>query len=1168
MALVHAEKTRKSNSQPSLSRGGGGNTLFFQPKLNIGKPHDQYEAEADKVADQVVSKSPLTDQPFFAPSASPPVRSIHTAPVQKNPVAESSTPLSQKEGAEDEMLQMQPLSEEESMLQAKSDSTPQVPADFESGLNRSKGGGSPLSPGVKNQMESGFDTDFSNVRIHTDSGAEQMSRQISAQAFTHGNDIYFNEGKYNPASKSGQHLIAHELTHTVQQATSVQPKMIQKIDEPATPISIDEVTNQHPNSKGRIEKSGNTVTIFLNGLRVKQNAPLGILNNFSLPHLLPGAGSRSESPTQQATIWSQAVRADTELSLENLLANIEAGRPMAEKKAPDKLYKLTLKRGSRQAALTGNFTQLKNAAIIPSWNRRGQTTTFQVEHVLDYQIAGNQADNIDNLILLESSTNNYLGDIMRTYIRNHINDVLTHYNRYIAADELVNSADAARQNENYIIKANSFSTVVHEFMADRAYFKIDYSPNMPGNPLNSNLVELESLTVPPGHFILKTSQTSAGLLLPYSAQNLEVGSLLLTLMGNEQVGLSSITAVPVIDGNHLEGEITPETYSVTRAAGTHTYTADTTFGRRQLMRGLRLRYLSLMEFSEPQLDDSLNIRAEGRINTPSPGFLNNTPIEISITGKTLSIQKTFSANDLASIGPFSIDYASLTLGLNTDDGLTASGSVGFSIAGIGSGTVNASATEGNFTLNGNFGFESNNIDGNLEMQYSSISDRQVADSIGQSAWSIEGTLNLREITGVKKATIGVAYENQIITGRASNVELTIPGITVNQIALSYGLDSDKFEFIVDAGTSRIPGIRSAEITVTISSGENGEAGGYRVNVSGTAQPDIPGIDSTLTVSYDNGTLTIEGSAAYNRGMLAGTVNIGATNRPIGEDGAPAGDPDDTMRVYGGGSLTLTLTPWLQATAGVQFLPNGEIEVTGRIGLPDTVDVFDRKSIERNLFTAPAVEIPIFAIPLGPRSIGIVARITGGLDFSAGFGPGQLRSLYADVTYNPDREDETTISGHGEFVIPADAGLTLRGDLGLGVSVGIASLTGGIEVTGELGLEGEAAAAVDVNWSPLTGLALDATGRITVNPKFSFGINAFARASLDLWLVSFSETWRYNLVAFSWGPDIQFGIIFPVHYREGEPFDMSFDDIEVIYPDLDIIEMAKGLARDIKDNIFD
>jgi hypothetical protein len=364
----------------------------------------------------------------------------------------------------------------------------------------------------------------------------------------------------------------------------------------------------------------------------------------------------------------------------------------------------------------------------------------------------------------------------------------------------------------------------------------------------------------------------------------------------------------------------------------------------------------------------------------------------------------------------------------------------------------------------------------------------------------------------------------------------------------------------------ITGIRSGSVEARVSKAEGAES--YDIFVSGTAQPAIPGIDSTLTVTYENGALTIEGSAAYSRGMLSGNVHIGATNRAIGDDGQPSGEPDGTMRVYGGGSLTLTLTPWLQATAGVNFLPNGEIEVTGRIGLPGTVDVFDRKSIDRNLFNIPAIEIPIFAIPLGPRSIGLVARITGGLDFSAGFGPGQIRELSAEVTYNPDHEDQTTITGRGLFAIPADAGLTLRGDLGLGVSIGIASLSGGIEIAGTLGLQGEAAASVDVNWSPQTGLAIDATGSITVNPKFTFDINAFARASLDLWVTSISETWRYNLASFSWGPDIQFGIVFPVHYREGEPFDMSFDDIQVNYPDLDIVDMAVGLARDIKDNIFD
>ncbi len=301
-------------------------------------------------------------------------------------------------------------------------------------------------------------------------------------------------------------------------------------------------------------------------------------------------------------------------------------------------------------------------------------------------------------------------------------------------------------------------------------------------------------------------------------------------------------------------------------------------------------------------------------------------------------------------------------------------------------------------------------------------------------------------------------------------------------------------------------------------------------------------------------------------MLSGTVEVGATNRVIGDDGQPTGEPDDTMRVYGGGTLTLQLTPWLAATAGVKLLPTGEIEVTARLAV-DSYDVFDRREFNRNLFTVPTIEIPLFAIPLGPRSLGLVAQIGGGLDFSAGFGPGQLRNLSAEITYNPEREDETTVTGHGEFAIPADAGLTLRGDLGLGLSVAIASLSGGIEIAGTLGLEGEAVASVDLNWGPQTGLVLDAEGRVTVNPKFTFDINAFARASLGIGFLSISETWRHNLVSFEWGPDIQFGIVFPVHYAEDEPFDISFDDLEVIYPELDVVDMAVDLARDIKDDLF-
>ena len=95
-----------------------------------------------------------------------------------------------------------------------------APDSVVSTLQQSKGGGNSLSGETRSSMESHFNSDFSGVRIHTDSKAVQMSRQLNAQAFTHGNDIYFNQGKFNPESRSGKHLLAHELTHTVQQGAS------------------------------------------------------------------------------------------------------------------------------------------------------------------------------------------------------------------------------------------------------------------------------------------------------------------------------------------------------------------------------------------------------------------------------------------------------------------------------------------------------------------------------------------------------------------------------------------------------------------------------------------------------------------------------------------------------------------------------------------------------------------------------------------------------------------------------------------------------------------------------------------------------------------------------------------------------------------------------------
>ena len=119
-------------------------------------------------------------------------------------------------------------------IQEKGEANTASDEPVETALHASKGGGSALEEGVKQEMETGFEADFSQVRIHTGSAAVQMSNQLHAQAFTHGSDIYFNESKFDPGSSQGKHLLAHELTHTLQQGASMQKKpepAIQKQDD-------------------------------------------------------------------------------------------------------------------------------------------------------------------------------------------------------------------------------------------------------------------------------------------------------------------------------------------------------------------------------------------------------------------------------------------------------------------------------------------------------------------------------------------------------------------------------------------------------------------------------------------------------------------------------------------------------------------------------------------------------------------------------------------------------------------------------------------------------------------------------------------------------------------------------------------------------------------------
>ncbi|MCP4131746.1 MAG: DUF4157 domain-containing protein [bacterium] len=145
----------------------------LQPKLEVSSPGDVLEQEADRVADKVVNMSDFD--------------------VQRQNVNLD--------------------------IQTKENTGGAAVVDFgvESGIRSMKGGGQPLPDSTGRYYKARFNRDFDHVRIHTGSRANELARAINARAFTTGNDIFFAKGEYNPGSREGKKLIAHELTHVVQQ---------------------------------------------------------------------------------------------------------------------------------------------------------------------------------------------------------------------------------------------------------------------------------------------------------------------------------------------------------------------------------------------------------------------------------------------------------------------------------------------------------------------------------------------------------------------------------------------------------------------------------------------------------------------------------------------------------------------------------------------------------------------------------------------------------------------------------------------------------------------------------------------------------------------------------------------------------------------------------------
>lgn len=1191
-----AEAAKRSPAPPARRAPVARRPAYLQSKMAVSRPGDSQEREADQVATQVarspraenlqragLAPGPQQEEQTLAPAPVAAARHIHrqeggeeeplqtrlqrqeeeeavqtrlmrqaaeeeepvqAARLQRQAMDEEQplqTRLARQAADEEEPIQAsllrQAAQEEESLqtrLMPKGDPVAGQTLDpeTEQRIESQRGTGQPLAEDVRADMDARFGEDFSAVQIHTDAEAADLAAKLGARAFTVGRDIFFAAGEYAPETDAGRELLAHELTHVVQQGTGLARRVFRQDGNGGggTPAASPYRVTAGDYAGSTIDPGGSRMEI--SALSLPDFKGRRHRDKFAAPMQVAPRGA-----TDQVNKWRTDVRSDARGQLERLAR--QARERGGENDSGIVFFQA---REREEFLLFGTEEQLQPYFEIPIWDRSKEGRSFQVDHIQERQLGGD--DDTGNYELLDASANMSAGSKLGHEIRRRIQGALG-----ALREENPGNTNIPRPyrwqyvKNNYTVSFTDFDFGLEDFSGNPSqYWLLEDIHEGRHSRLLRPLRERELERLGQQGRLLFFASEAGGERMPIPRRkplrNWIPRVDYLDWVPNEAAANSGDTAgtlhVDVFKsatgrrraaGVEVDPDYESQEWGVRQVDGIYGGVINRDDVANGIRQSLRLPGMSPIALDTVSLSAS-GIHGEGRI-LPTVPLIGEADIRIVVAGDEVQLRKTFETGEINVPAPFEISESSLTVFFGSASGLGIEGEALFRIQGLGEGSLGAAAsTEGGFALDGEFDFDTQLFDpARVEISYR---DEQL---------SVSGEIGIPrgKVPGIASATVTANYtegEGFTATGEAT---LDIPGVEQGTLTVS---QSEEEGFSI-GGTFQlsgdIPGIRGGSIEATLRERPNGE--GYSVSASGEAQPDIPGFDSTLAIRYQDGAITLEATAAYQRGLLSGQVRFGATNRTLDAEGNPTGEPGDSLIAYGGGEVTLQIAPWLQGTAGIEFAPDGEVTVAGEIGLPDQIEIFPRREIRKDILS---IDIPIPIVP------GIFAEVGGGLDAHAGIGPGVIDQLRLGVEYTPSREEDTRVTGDAHLNVPADAGLRLSVRAGIGLGIPAASVSGGLEIGGELGLEGAAEAGVHIDWMPSTGLEIDAFGRLSAQPRFTFDVAGFVEVEA-LFFTIYEERWE--LASYELGSNLTFGVRFPIHYKQGEPFDISLDDVEFEVPDV-------------------
>jgi len=1167
-----------------------------QPRLTVNKPGDSFEQEADAVADQVMrmpdpKAKPTTDsnvetgnvakavevqrfvQPVAPKSSTPtlvqpasqslpgtrtsgshPALAPTTIQTKKDQRTQEDAPESEKEPEGDIMRQD---------AGAIADSASGNPAPPIVSEVLSSGSGQPMEPTTSDFMESRFGQDFSDVRIHTDSRASESAEAINALAYTSGSDIVFGEGQYAPETDSGKHLLAHELTHTVQQGGGVQRRegVVQRTGATPKKDTIRETSSADLEKNGAPEgyiKKGGKKGLQFHIKELKTEKYL-ITNEESSwlkqgPYLMPRGGTRE---TKQASIWKGKVREGAKKKLAAI-----AGIDLNDQAATGKLLKFTLETNQKATkGMVGTLTQLVNELLVPFWNYKGEPQKFEIEHMIDWQVLGPESDKIENLILLESKINRRVGKEVDEVIIKNLGNISTHYSgKYEYTAE--SGREIKKKYDAWVDKLNFDAKDLK--LTDYYYHKEVSEEEKDGNPFRSKFITIKEAAIPANHFLLTTSDRRAAYILPYKATKKRIGAFDVTVEYDEKKKeLESVTfKLPIKNEGNSVGvkqDLKGQKLKINKQEHDKYIIQDSEEKAlvAPLLKGLFLKNMSPIVINEDDIViNGLDVSVSGKVESTLSIF-KGVDISFLLENDEFTINAVVPIDQIGKNipKPFNIDYANLIIGASSKSGLFIAGGLGFSIEKFGSGEIFAKVNKKGVSFDGNFYFDSK-----------WFNPAEISVAYENGAWSIGGNIRLKEgvVKGIKSAGLKIGYSKGVFSA-AGDAELEVPGIDKIKLGAEFD-ENGGFQFFAGVDLKKMPGIKSGSAQITVMS--KGDEG-LKLGITGEAEPDFPSIpelNTKLSISYLDGVFEVKTKVSYTKGKFTGTLEVGVTNRDVDEKGAPkqgVGNKPKDVVVFGYGALEVDIFKGNKGMVSLRLTPEKEVLVAGKIHLEKLSPFGDGFDFKKEIAKFPTIQIPIFGVP----GVNIFFEISGGAYFTFNWQPLILKSLDIDLketNINNLESAQIDIKGSVGSMAKAEAYMTITASLGAKVLV--AAIKGSLSGSAGIGVEAEAGGDISATWNPEKGLQFkEINARVAVTPYALFRLTGSLKVYLDLWLTT--VTLYYKEWVLSEGKadmdGLSLNLQFPIRFNEeGNLEEIGYDKMSVEQPQFSGEQGKKVLSKGI------